>query len=1225
MLRWLSQCFDRFLKHPFDSQQTHSLNAAGIHKVVEAPPELTNADLELLFTQLLEGVYQARGQQWALKYLQRMENRITVERWIDWLLMFGEKLLASPAPNHQLATRMVQLGELGIGKVGELAYDIGIQLLRRNLGKDYGDEEPELLESTEPNENLLDSPGQELVRKLGDRLWFDDSEEVTITTADHLAFEENLTANLEFVEFLAPSEADQIGNLGELIWEDDGEDAETATPETILTPSASSGEETATPEPSLTPPASSGEETRDQSLVNLEPKVAYAIDELLGRLDQSANLVQQLASELAIQKSNNLQSAKKEIIEQPTALVTATTQGQAWFYRGLQQARTGDLLGAIASYDQAIEFQPDISDYWFNRGLTLFHLEYFAEAIANYDQAIALKPDFYKAWYNRGGIQGELGNFEEAIASFDKAIKIKSDYPAAWSSRGLALLKLGLLSEAISSYDQALNLQPQDSENWYYRGVALAVDEQYAEAIASYDRALLIQPDYLEVWIDRGVVLFNLGRWLEAIESWDKALSIQPELYLAWYNRGIALDNLERREEAIASYEQAIAIKSDFHLAWYNQAVALFYLERFEAAIASYDSALQIKLDYWEAWMGRGTAALNLVNSDPSQSLIISTSNPLLNLRGYEGKLASLEAGLTHLRPDTHPEGWGRLHLAIANTHYDQGKKQPTPRDYWTQAIAEYDQALLTLTPEDFPQLHLEVLQSLVKVLIGLGHTAPAQELQQSGIDLWRQLLNEPTRPDESKKQLALKFAGLGQLAVDLTVAAGDLVEAWQIAEQGKNTCSTWLLSGWSDDIYSPNYHSVQQLLNPTTAIVYWHISPAALHTFIIKDQAPSPILLFTPIQDVGATPLERTKFPLPEAVQRLINFENWLEDWHQQYQEYRQQEQETKNNHSWRVDMEKRLVQLKNILNISTITQELEGITQLILIPHRDLYRLPVHALFHLSSSSQEELPSLELNCTITYLPSIQMGVSLKTESLFSWQQQQLLSVEQPNSTGYSPPKFARFASEIVSKMFENSQRIQGSQASKNNVENALFTNKNIFNFTGHSINNFSDPKKSELALADEDKLILEQIYQRTLASYNLFTLWACENASTTNQNINSEYVGLATGLLSRGVPHVVSTIWTVESSASTLVMIEFYRRLQPNKSATTALAEATAWLKELTAVELKTWYEDLLNILHPEDFRTRAYLATQLYRSSKLEPDKKIYNHPYYWAAFTITGKPR
>jgi hypothetical protein len=94
-LKWLTS----FLQRPFGSKKTRFRKTVGIKQVVQPPPELTNADLEYLFTQLLEGVYQARGQQWALQYLQRMEHRITVERWLDWLLIFGEKLLASPAPN----------------------------------------------------------------------------------------------------------------------------------------------------------------------------------------------------------------------------------------------------------------------------------------------------------------------------------------------------------------------------------------------------------------------------------------------------------------------------------------------------------------------------------------------------------------------------------------------------------------------------------------------------------------------------------------------------------------------------------------------------------------------------------------------------------------------------------------------------------------------------------------------------------------------------------------------------------------------------------------------------------------------------------------------------------------------------------------------------------------------------------------------------------------------
>jgi CHAT domain-containing protein/Flp pilus assembly protein TadD len=1283
MLRRISQSLKRFLKRLIESKQASSLKGARGRNLVGVLPELTNADLEQLFIQLLEGVHQARGRQWALRYLQRVENRIPAERWIDWLVMFGESLLASPTPNPLLATQMVQLGELGVGRIGDVAYDIGIRMMQNSPTQiEYEDNFPqESLEITLGEELIHDlgeqlweydeldvietTPGQELIRNLGEQLWeYDEPDVEPITTNEEIipiSDGQELLRNLgeQLWEYDEPDvepitsapentslEERFTENLEELVLEHEREEAQTTIPENLPLPAkedsitslaqlrfddeevvqSTTGANLLFTRQRSELTTSPSVESWDNTLTNLEPNVANTLDELWVRLDQSTNLVQQLASNLAVQSSNS-----PGIIEGHSD--NPITDAQGWFYQGLSQAKTGDLLGAIASYDQAIELQPEFSEYWFNRGLTLFHLERFDEAIASYETAIELKPDFYKAWYNRGGTLGELGYFEEAIASFDKAIEIKPDYQEAWSSKGLALLKLGWLPEAIASYDQALHLEPEDQENWYHRGIALAVSEQFAEAIISYDKALEIDPEYHEVWIDRGVVLFNLGKWSEAIASWDKALSVQSDFYLAWYNRGIALDNLGRRQEAIASYRQAIAIKPDFHLAWYNQAVALFYLEQFTEAIACYDNALEIKQDYWEAWIGRGTAIGNLVDTDALLNLSssITATNPDLQQGGYEGKLASYEEGLKHLRTDTHPEGWGRLHLAIANAYYEQGKKHTNPRDYWRKAASEYHQALLTLTLEYFPHFHLEVLQSLSKVLMGLGQTTQVQELLQRGTDLLRQLLSEETRSEESKKQLALKFVGFDQLAVDLAVESGDLVEAWEIAEQGKNACLNWLLYGWNDHIYSPYYGAIQQLFNPTTAIIYWHISPVALHTFILKDQAPSPILLFTPMQDTGAIPLGEdairlNELPLPEAVQRLIDFENWLEDWHQQYQEYRTtaQDKESKSQHSWRVDMEQKLVHLYEILNISTITQELEGITQLVLIPHRDLYRLPIHTLFHLSSPSQEELPNVESNFTVTYLPSAQIGLSIKTEDIWQWQNQLLLSIEHPESAGYPPLKFAKLESEIVSQMFNNIQRIQGSEATKNVVENALFDNYNIFHFTGHVTNNLSEPKKSELALAGEDKLTLNEICQQNLSNYNLITLSACENLSTGNHTIGSEYVSLASGFVTQGVPHIVSTLWSVESSASALVMIEFYRRLQPNKSAVTALAEATRWLKELTAGELTKWYEDILNNLHPEEVRIQTYLATQLYRNSKMSSDKNLYNHPYYWAAFTITGKP-
>ena len=932
MFRWLLQWLNKFLQYPFGSLGISDPRASQGNLVADQPPELTNADLESLFNELLEGVNQARGQQWAFKYLQRMEPRITVDRWIDWLLIFGDKLLASPAPNLQLAERMVKLGELSIGEVSNLSYDIGMQLLRRNLNQeDESTQESQEWEIFIPTQEELDTPGQELLRQFGEEIW--QYQEIEPLSHPQSPMVEDLFTG-ESLELSHESLAEDIfDNTAKT--ENDYQSYEHKIQEFSQNV-----------EDIIADPESRMEKSWHEPWVNLEPQLASTFDELVVRLEQSNDLVQQLASELAIRDG--------QIVQQSRSQMVVTNPAESLFYEGLQQAKAGNLLAALDLYERASQIQPQSYEYWFNQGLTLFYLQRFTEAIAAYDQTLALKPDFYKVWYNRGGILGELGDFDAAITSFDQAIAIQPNYQPAWSSRGLALLKLGLIGEAIDSYDQALNLEPQDAETWYYRGIALAVVEQYAEAIASYDQALHLEPNYHEVWIDRGVVLFSLKQWSEAIESWDQALAVQPEFYLAWYNRGVSFENLGCREDAIASYQQAIAIKPDFHPAWYNQAVALFYLDRFPQAISCYDSALEMKLDYWEAWLGRGAAAGHLPPQQSSLIIVstISAANPDLNLGGYEGKLASYQEGLKYLRPDTHPEGWGRLHIAVGNTYYEQGKKETAHRDYWHHAMSEYQLALSTLTPEDFPEFHLEILQLLAKVLVCLGETTAAQELQKWGIELLQQLLTQPTRSDENKKQLLLKFIGLGQLAVDLAVNTGDLVEAWEIAEQGKNNCLQWLIPDLNYQLQSGNYHGIQKLLNPSTAIIYWHISPAALHTFIIKDQAPSPILLFTPIQDIEA---------IPEGVRRLIEFEQWLADW---------QESATLS----------KLLELQNILNISTIIQELEGVETIILIPHRDLYKLPLHSLFNLSFVSV--VSAKVANYNISYLPSVAMGVYLQSQS---------------------------------------------------------------------------------------------------------------------------------------------------------------------------------------------------------------------------------------------------
>ncbi|WP_373528529.1 hypothetical protein [Nostoc sp.] len=130
MLKRLFQGLKKLFQSLFGGKQTASKSRGNVQK--EPAPPLSDTDLEFLFTELLQGVHQARGEAWARKWLHNIEHRIPTERWVEWLGRFGDRLLASASPNNEMAARLVQLGELGIGEVGDVAYSIGMQLLTRN-------------------------------------------------------------------------------------------------------------------------------------------------------------------------------------------------------------------------------------------------------------------------------------------------------------------------------------------------------------------------------------------------------------------------------------------------------------------------------------------------------------------------------------------------------------------------------------------------------------------------------------------------------------------------------------------------------------------------------------------------------------------------------------------------------------------------------------------------------------------------------------------------------------------------------------------------------------------------------------------------------------------------------------------------------------------------------------------------------------------------------------
>ena len=943
-------------------------------------------------------------------------------------------------------------------------------------------------------------------------------------------------------------------------------------------------------------------------------------------------------------ESNEKQSIKQKDSVKTQSVVNKEIINSDKTQDGLVFLQLGHYQEALASFDQAITINRNSTDTWCGIGNALYYLGRYEEAIISFDKALVLKPDYYEALYNRGIALSDLGRYEEAITSYDKALQFKPDSHEIWNGRGFALFDLGRYEEAITSFDKVLEFKPDYYEAWNNRGNALYYLGFYEEAIISSDKALQFKPDFHVAWNNRGNALYYLGFYEEAIISFDKALQFKPDYYEAWNGRGNALKNLGFYEEAIISFDKALQFKPDDHVAWNNRGNVLSDLGFYEEAITSRDKALQFKPDFHVAWNNRGIVAFKSIFCRTLVALSLPPSlrpsqldlkeNPKLDLdqRGtHDAQRACLYAGLRQVQPGS--EGAGFLYHQLGRSHYNQSRNLLYNEAISHRKLAQqyYEDSLSILTFEQFPELHLEVLTDLIKLLYSLKETEQAETLARQATDSLAKLL-ENAHP-EVKLRLSLKFSHFKRLTVSSLVRSEKLIEAWETAEQDKNACIQWLLSRrWEEvnTIKSPSFQNLYSSLAADTALIYWHFSPAALTTFILTPESDSPQVL-NPVK----------------ALQQLNKLETWTINWHNEYQDFCDAEAEEKLEQPWFKNLPQKLDQLKDILDIPALLQLLPSTTRrLWLVPHQDLHLYPLHSLFP---------PSL----ICTYLPSAKVGLEPTSTTTVATEQLLYLQAEAEDLF------LLDWEAKKVLQYFKSPQHYKGDQLTLEDIPRKLTESQGILHYSGHSQYNFDAPSQSALFLTNQLRLTAATIYNLNLHHLGLTVLSSCEPAKVGKEGITVEYVGLGSCFLSAGVSSVLSPLWQIDETFSAVVMAEFYRRLRQKKEPSSiALQNTIHWLRQVTNQELNQRYgdDDLLNHIklslqreleqgqtHLEQLKaerknessqerqkellgearkleeTLQHLRTILQQQSVPfpgAPNSCPYQHPYYWTAFICQG---
>ncbi len=891
-------------------------------------------------------------------------------------------------------------------------------------------------------------------------------------------------------------------------------------------------------------------------------------------------------------------------------LLAAEQDERATFYhhQGKEAFYRGDFEGAITACNHALRFKPNWYEALSSKGASLGELGQYEKALTSYDNALRFKPDFHKALTGKGISLDKLERCEEAITAYDDALRFKPDYHEAPYNKGVSLDNLGRYEEALTAYDQALTVKPDYHEALYNKGISLCNLGRYEEALTAYDDALRFKPDYHEAPYNKGVSLDNLGRYEEALTAYDQALTVKPDYHKALTNKGNSLCNLGRYEEAITACGQALTVKPDDHKALTNKGNSLDKLGRYEEAIAAYDQALTIKPDWHGAWINRGIAASSSVrcNTPVVFSLPISLQDQSLDQRGYEGQIACYTIGLKHVQESENLEGWGELYRQKGRAHYFHGRFRPDAQHYLEESINAYKEALTALPA--FPTSHLAVLQDAIRAYLGLStKPAKASEYRRQGLEVFHQLLNDASTPTQ-KQRLEQKFSGFSQIQVDSLIREGNPTQALQTAERYKNCTLGWILDTWKEQITIPSWADMQTLLTPTTAAIYWHLSPDNLTTFLLTAEATEP-------QVISVVPADELK--------------NWVKAWQQRYQTYRKKSKSEEGaaverdrpNHPWRLSLRSDLQKLQEILNIPQLEASLSHCTHLLLVPHRELHLLPLHALF--------SKPFIT-----TYLPSCQTGLTLKQKQTSQPAPEQFpaLLLETPENDELESLVFAEVETALVAHLCTQQGQspaiVGSSQAHTATVVAALNHPHRLFHFTGHGAHDYRQPKKSALALTGTESLSAGEIVKLDLQPYDLVTLAACETAAVGQADPHTDYVGLASAFLAAGSTQVISTLWTVDSQSNAWLMVQFYQRYLTGTPAPLALHQAQHWLRTATYSALADWLESLntqafrQSCTSDEDETLLDTIGKLRQESATVKATHTPYADPYYWAAFTLTG---
>ncbi len=234
----------------------------------------------------------------------------------------------------------------------------------------------------------------------------------------------------------------------------------------------------------------------------------------------------------------------------------------------------------------------------------------------------------------------------------------------------------------------------------------------------------------------------------------------------------------------------------------------------------------------------------------------------------------------------------------------------------------------------------------------------------------------------------------------------------------------------------------------------------------------------------------------------------------------------------------------------------------------------LPLHAAWRDEGGKREYFQDLQ---PISYIPSARALSHARRNARSA---DLLLAIDEPRLLKPSPLPNSHDEVLAISSHFHDPQILEQEKATRRAVLEAL-PEAQVAHFSCHGAANWGDPENSGLIMANGEVLTIKDLFELHLVGARLATLSACETG-VPGTRVPDEVVSLPSAFIRAGFAGAIGSLWTVSEKSTAMLMTRFYQLWRTEgKQPVQALAEAQRELRE------------------DERFR-----------------------HPFYWAAFYMTG---